>query len=709
MDTDFKNRTVLHLITYNNFAPLMSDSKVAALLDELWVGKLSYECDGKTENFSKLKYMATSNLRRLPSMPIKISQVLGDEFKPDITEPNFSIQYKFRRKSIATLFQKNFISACAQVFCYQYINYQFLILFKKSVILNEGYQANLKVTQLVGGKITYLCADILKKISIDGPDCPGQEAINLFLEENFATFRSFCNFGIFVTISSLISVICTFAFNSRSVYKVPFDKWSAMDLFQAVVNVCVLQSFRSFKPEDFLDDTKREVLTYLNLAMVVVSWARFLSFFFVISSISKLLMTLGKMITAAATFLFITFCYLIMLMPIYGTLYQSEAINYVSPIYVLLALWDALITGGGVHFDKGEYKMENDIWNLAHVLFANVILLNYLIAILATVYEDMLAVGDFAYKSNKYMYIERYYIPMQDKWGYTELVTHPPPMNYISVLLLAAMFNNTTMLKASEGVALVIFWLENIYYMFAMFLEELILLPICYFKLSMSILKAPFVWNKVQLLLFWIPFGPWFLTYYLLNDMYFFSKILCDYRLEDEDGIAKREEDEIEDKVVIYNEVLDTLRAVHNTLKYNKRKRMKEHEKGKSSPPKSPLGSPKTGKLKDDKNPLKMQSDKYDLVDELQREAEDDKPDEGYTIEKDLIVDAWKRFRPVNKIEEEVDDVQSRHSGGTNLTRNRVKPRTATFEISEIFGKLFKHTLMSSFTLVLYDFTEQED
>jgi len=39
MDTDFKNRTVLHLITYNGFAPLMADNKVAALLDELWVGK----------------------------------------------------------------------------------------------------------------------------------------------------------------------------------------------------------------------------------------------------------------------------------------------------------------------------------------------------------------------------------------------------------------------------------------------------------------------------------------------------------------------------------------------------------------------------------------------------------------------------------------------------------------------------------------------
>jgi hypothetical protein len=42
MDTDFKSRTVLHLITYNKFAPLMSDGKVTVLLDKLWQGKLTY-------------------------------------------------------------------------------------------------------------------------------------------------------------------------------------------------------------------------------------------------------------------------------------------------------------------------------------------------------------------------------------------------------------------------------------------------------------------------------------------------------------------------------------------------------------------------------------------------------------------------------------------------------------------------------------------
>ena len=62
----------------------------------------------------------------------------------------------------------------------------------------------------------------------------------------------------------------------------------------------------------------------------------------------------------------------------------------------------------------------------------------------------MLEKGDFAYKSNKYMYVERFYIPMQDQSGYTELVVHPPPINYISVILLITTFDKGLVKRASE-------------------------------------------------------------------------------------------------------------------------------------------------------------------------------------------------------------------------------------------------------------------
>lgn len=72
MDKDFKNRTVLHLITYNGYGPLMAGDKISALLDELWVGKLTYECNGKTEDFSLLSYLARSPIKSLPGQNIVV-------------------------------------------------------------------------------------------------------------------------------------------------------------------------------------------------------------------------------------------------------------------------------------------------------------------------------------------------------------------------------------------------------------------------------------------------------------------------------------------------------------------------------------------------------------------------------------------------------------------------------------------------------------
>jgi hypothetical protein len=47
MDEDFKDRSILNIIVTNGYSELMSDPKVIALLDELWGGSLTYECDGK--------------------------------------------------------------------------------------------------------------------------------------------------------------------------------------------------------------------------------------------------------------------------------------------------------------------------------------------------------------------------------------------------------------------------------------------------------------------------------------------------------------------------------------------------------------------------------------------------------------------------------------------------------------------------------------
>ena len=92
------------------------------------------------------------------------------------------------------------------------------------------------------------------------------------------------------------------------------------------------------------------------------------------------------------------------------------------------------------YYVVGEDEYLHVVVILIHILISNIYLLNYLIAILSTVYEEMAELGDFAYKSSKYQYIERYQIAMEDEWGYEELVVHPPPINYLTGLIWFSIF-----------------------------------------------------------------------------------------------------------------------------------------------------------------------------------------------------------------------------------------------------------------------------
>jgi hypothetical protein len=65
MEVDFLDRTVMKLITIEGYECLLKHPKTDALLDELWVGKSSYECDGRITDFSMLSYLWGATIKKL--------------------------------------------------------------------------------------------------------------------------------------------------------------------------------------------------------------------------------------------------------------------------------------------------------------------------------------------------------------------------------------------------------------------------------------------------------------------------------------------------------------------------------------------------------------------------------------------------------------------------------------------------------------------
>lgn len=89
LDTDFKDRTLMKTITVNDFGVLLHNYKVNILLEEIWEGKTSRECDGSISSFSILKNLASTQAQKIPGKYIKVQDLFTNKFKPSINDEKY--------------------------------------------------------------------------------------------------------------------------------------------------------------------------------------------------------------------------------------------------------------------------------------------------------------------------------------------------------------------------------------------------------------------------------------------------------------------------------------------------------------------------------------------------------------------------------------------------------------------------------------------
>lgn len=211
-----------------------------------------------------------------------------------------------------------------------------------------------------------------------------------------------------------------------------------------------------------------------------------------------------------------------------------------------------------------EYGISYSIFTVVHVFIINIFLLNYLVAILSMVYNEMHERGEFSFKSNKYMFIEKYKIAMEDKTGYAQLVIYPPPLNFFSLFIMPFTLSKGNMLRMSSGYQKFIYWVENFFFSIAFLFYEFLFLPFIYLKVFYNVIKLS-SWDNLMVVFFiWLIAGPFFLLFNIVVDFYNFMKILCDMD-EDEEMVKERErEDFKQDKIVIYNEMIDVMKGIRH-------------------------------------------------------------------------------------------------------------------------------------------------
>jgi Ion transport protein len=289
----------------------------------------------------------------------------------------------------------------------------------------------------------------------------------LIAEEKITEYNKVNYFGTLFSGTLVLHLITKAIFNICVDVKMPLDKWSFIDLISSLFNIICFNVIGKTLPETIIDRKQKESLDYYVIAVVIVSWLRFFGYFLVVRSVSKLLNTLMRMIKDAISFILIVSSYLVLMSTVFTTLFQSAMPEKYPDISTSLrSLYDAML-GAYEYTDNESHLISDSILTMIHTFLANVFLLNFLVAILSTVYEVMMEHGEFSYKSNKYEFIEKYSIAMLDTNGYAELVIHPPPINIFSIFIIPCIVRRSLMKKAAECFSKFMFWIENIFYLFA--------------------------------------------------------------------------------------------------------------------------------------------------------------------------------------------------------------------------------------------------
>ena len=215
-------------------------------------------------------------------------------------------------------------------------------------------------------------------------------------------YRSFNFLGTLFSVALLIHAASKIIFNAIAKQKLPLDKWTLLDASSAIFNLVAFNVVGNVTPDQILTTTDKQRLDYYVITIVLLSWFRFFAYFLIIKNISKLLMTLWRMIKETMSFMFIVCCYLMIMSSVFTTLLQEVAPDLFGNIQLATrTLFDAMLG----NYSQYEFNRKNWLYiylMMGHLILSNIFLLNYLIAILSTVYELMMETGDFAYKRHKY-------------------------------------------------------------------------------------------------------------------------------------------------------------------------------------------------------------------------------------------------------------------------------------------------------------------
>jgi len=315
-----------------------------------------------------------------------------------------------------------------------------------------------------------------------------------FIEDQISSYINWNFYALFISFGIIAQFFLKVMFNGCSRGKIKLDLWTILDTTCAVLNIVAVYLISNSSPEIFLPSNpypnNKDFVDYFMILVLVVTWLRFFAYFLVVRQISKMLLTLISMITDTVSFLFIFSCFVVLMASVFTTLYQdTNPIKFGGLALTIRTLFDACLANYDYDNMPGR-EISYSCLIIFHVFMANILLMNYLIAILSTTYDGMKQNGVFKFKVALYTYCERFIAAFRER-GYGELVLHPPPLTYFAVIyLIPVVFCSVPVEKMSMYLSMTMYHAENfLFVLFFLICETLLIVPV-YLKVFWNIQKA---------------------------------------------------------------------------------------------------------------------------------------------------------------------------------------------------------------------------
>lgn len=137
------------------------------------------------------------------------------------------------------------------------------------------------------------------------------------VNERISDYKRYNYLGTLFSACIFLHIITKIIFNIFAKIPMPIDKWSVVDLVTCILNIGCFNIIGSITYDEVIDLDQKTKFDYYVIAVVILSWLRFFSYFLVLKSVSKLVLTLIQILYDTIAFTFITGCYLFFA----GTLY----------------------------------------------------------------------------------------------------------------------------------------------------------------------------------------------------------------------------------------------------------------------------------------------------------------------------------------------------------------------------------------------------